>query len=217
MAFWPWERENSLDYGVTPSYVEPPDPGPAGGGPPPPPPPGDGGGGDPYFPVARENAEKPGEWNYQTPPYTGPRTPGYNWPDAPEFTPPDFQVPTAEGMFADPSYNFRLAEGQRALEQSAAAKGILRTGGTLRDILGFGQDFASQEYSNIFKTSTLRSSRPGSSAGCGSSARPSRRSSARGTSTRSESTTPGAVRRCSSSLGPRDVVALHGALRPRAV
>jgi len=53
-------------------------------------------------------------------------------------------------MQNDPGYQFRLSQGEQALQQSAAAKGHLRTGGTLKDILGYGQNFASSEYQNVF-------------------------------------------------------------------
>jgi hypothetical protein len=51
---------------------------------------------------------------------------------------------------ADPGYQFRMAEGMKALERSAASRGILQSGGTLKDITRFGQDTASQEYQNAF-------------------------------------------------------------------
>ena len=74
----------------------------------------------------------------------------FDIPGAPRFDAPDWQAPTAEGIYSDPSYQFRLDEGRKALERSAAGRGVLRTGGTLKDILGWGQNFASQEYGNIF-------------------------------------------------------------------
>lgn len=52
---------------------------------------------------------------------------------------------------ADPGYQFRMSEGLKALERSAAARGILQSGGTLKDITRFGQDVASQEYQNAFQ------------------------------------------------------------------
>jgi len=51
---------------------------------------------------------------------------------------------------ADPGYAFRQAEGMKALERSAAARGNLLSGSTLKGIQRFGQDLASQEYSNAF-------------------------------------------------------------------
>jgi hypothetical protein len=50
----------------------------------------------------------------------------------------------------DPGYAFRQAEGMRALERSAAARGGLMSGNTLKGIQRFGQDLASQEYGNAF-------------------------------------------------------------------
>lgn len=50
----------------------------------------------------------------------------------------------------DPSFQFRLQEGQKALERSAAAKGTLMTGGTMKALTRYAQDYASGEYQNIF-------------------------------------------------------------------
>jgi len=50
----------------------------------------------------------------------------------------------------DPGYAFRQSEGMKALERSAAARGGLLSGGTLKGIQRFGQDLASQEYGNAF-------------------------------------------------------------------
>lgn len=51
---------------------------------------------------------------------------------------------------ADPGYAFRQAEGMKALERSAAARGGLLSGSTMKGIQRFGQDLASQEYQNAF-------------------------------------------------------------------
>lgn len=51
---------------------------------------------------------------------------------------------------ADPGYAFRLSEGQKALERSAAARGGLLSGGTGKALQRFGQDLGSQEYTNAF-------------------------------------------------------------------
>jgi hypothetical protein len=50
----------------------------------------------------------------------------------------------------DPGYGFRLSEGQKALERSAAARGGLISGGALKAATRFGQDMGSQEYTNAF-------------------------------------------------------------------
>ena len=51
---------------------------------------------------------------------------------------------------ADPGYNFRMAEGIKALERSAAARGLLQSGGTLKGIQQYGQNLASSEYEHAF-------------------------------------------------------------------
>jgi hypothetical protein len=51
---------------------------------------------------------------------------------------------------ADPGYAFRQAEGMKALERSAAARGNLLSGAQMKGITRFGQDLASQEYGNAF-------------------------------------------------------------------
>lgn len=50
----------------------------------------------------------------------------------------------------DPGYAFRMSEGMKGLERSAAARGGLLSGGTLKGIQRYGQDLASQEYTNAF-------------------------------------------------------------------
>jgi hypothetical protein len=51
---------------------------------------------------------------------------------------------------ADPGYAFRMSEGMKALERSAAARGGLLSGATLKGTQRYGQDLASQEYQNAF-------------------------------------------------------------------
>ena len=50
----------------------------------------------------------------------------------------------------DPGYAFRMQEGMKALERSAAARGGLLSGGMLKGAQRYGQDLASQEYMNAF-------------------------------------------------------------------
>jgi hypothetical protein len=50
----------------------------------------------------------------------------------------------------DPGYGFRLSEGMKALDRSAAARGGLLSGGTLKASQRYGQDLASQEFNNAF-------------------------------------------------------------------
>jgi hypothetical protein len=51
---------------------------------------------------------------------------------------------------ADPGYAFRLSEGQKALDRSAAARGGLISGTALKAATGYGQEMGSQEYTNAF-------------------------------------------------------------------
>lgn len=51
---------------------------------------------------------------------------------------------------ADPGYAFRQAEGQRAIDNSAAARGSSLSGATLKALARFGQDSASAEYQNSY-------------------------------------------------------------------
>lgn len=53
-------------------------------------------------------------------------------------------------MADDPGYQFRLQQGQKAVEQSAAARGGAMSGGALKELTQYGQGFASNEYQNAF-------------------------------------------------------------------
>jgi hypothetical protein len=61
-----------------------------------------------------------------------------------------FTAPTAATEQNDPGYQFRLNEGMKALERSASAKGGLITGGTAKAEQQYGQDYASNEYQNVY-------------------------------------------------------------------
>jgi hypothetical protein len=50
----------------------------------------------------------------------------------------------------DPGYAFRMSEGMKGIERSAAARGGLLSGATLKGIQRYGQDLGSQEYTNAF-------------------------------------------------------------------
>lgn len=50
----------------------------------------------------------------------------------------------------DPGYAFRLSEGMKALDRTAAQRGGLLSGATLKGAQRYGQDLASQEYTNAF-------------------------------------------------------------------
>ncbi len=57
---------------------------------------------------------------------------------------------TMEKFQRDPGYGFRLKEGLRALENSALARGMGQSGATLRGTTRFGQELASDEFTNAF-------------------------------------------------------------------
>lgn len=61
-----------------------------------------------------------------------------------------FTAPTSVTEQNDPGYKFRMAQGEGALENSAAARGALLSGNTLQAQQKFGQDYASNEYSNVY-------------------------------------------------------------------
>lgn len=50
----------------------------------------------------------------------------------------------------DPGYAFRLSEGQKAIERSAAARSGLISGTGLKAAARYGQEMGSQEYNNAF-------------------------------------------------------------------
>jgi len=52
---------------------------------------------------------------------------------------------------ASPGYQFRLQEGQKAIERSAAARGMQLSGPTLRALEQFGQDYATNDYDNFLR------------------------------------------------------------------
>jgi hypothetical protein len=51
---------------------------------------------------------------------------------------------------ADPGYAFRVSEGMKALDRTAAARGGLISGSALRGATRYGQEMGSQEYQNAF-------------------------------------------------------------------
>ena len=60
------------------------------------------------------------------------------------------QTYTGQDIYSDPSYQFRLQQGQDAIQSSAAAQGGLLSGATLKALQNYGQDSASQEYGNAY-------------------------------------------------------------------
>ena len=69
----------------------------------------------------------------------------------PELVQASRYTPFGQEQFqADPGYAFRLSEGQKALDRSAAARGGLISGGALKAATRFGKEMGSQEYTNAF-------------------------------------------------------------------
>lgn len=57
---------------------------------------------------------------------------------------------TAKDFQSDPGYGFRQSEGQKAIDNSAAARGSSLSGATLKALTRYGQDTASAEYQNSY-------------------------------------------------------------------
>jgi len=66
-----------------------------------------------------------------------------------QFSYADYAPTTAADLAVDPSYQFRVGQGLQALTNSAAARGVANTGGTLKDFLNYGQNAASQEFQAV--------------------------------------------------------------------
>jgi len=84
-------------------------------------------------------------------PYYGMYANGYQ--AAPDLMVGNYQDPgdfTMEKFQQDPGYAFRMSEGLKALDRTAAARGGLISGGAMKAASRYGQDMASQEYQNAF-------------------------------------------------------------------
>lgn len=57
-------------------------------------------------------------------------------------------TPDYSGFYADPGYQFRMDEGNKAVERSAAARGGLLSGATMKAMTRYSQGLASSEYGN---------------------------------------------------------------------
>lgn len=86
-------------------------------------------------------------------PFTG----SWSAQNAPVFQPgravPVFQkfdAPTLEQAKNEPGFQLALQEGQEGIQNSAAGRGLARSGGTLKDILKYNQNFANQNYQNVY-------------------------------------------------------------------
>lgn len=57
---------------------------------------------------------------------------------------------TGQDIYSDPSYQFRLQQGQNAIQSGAAAQGGLLSGATQKALMNYGQEAASQEFQNAY-------------------------------------------------------------------
>jgi hypothetical protein len=61
-----------------------------------------------------------------------------------------FQAPTAEQAAKTPGFKFQLKTGEDAIQNAAAARGGLLSGGTLASMNQYAQGLASENYQNTF-------------------------------------------------------------------
>lgn len=64
--------------------------------------------------------------------------------------PGKFQAPTMDQAMSDPGYQFALKSGMDALQNSQAARGLARTGASLKELMNYGQQAASQQYDKVY-------------------------------------------------------------------
>lgn len=59
-------------------------------------------------------------------------------------------APDLSSFYTSPGYDFRLAEGEKAINRAAAARGIYNSGATLKDLLKYNQNTASSEFGDYW-------------------------------------------------------------------
>lgn len=77
--------------------------------------------------------------------------PGYTLPTAYQFTPFNYDSYTplsADQAAQEPGYAFAAQQGRDAIQTSAASKGNVLSGATLKDLFSWGDQFAGQNYQN---------------------------------------------------------------------
>lgn len=88
-----------------------------------------------------DGSKAPGDFWKQTDPGVNASDPGFGALSK-NFGASDFQT--------DPGYQFRMQQGQDALDNSAASRGGLLSGAQLKATSQYNQNFASNEYSNAY-------------------------------------------------------------------
>ena len=85
--------------------------------------------------------------------YGGGQSASGTYAGAPAFNYDDWKPPPYADATSDPGYQFALGEGMKAMSQSAAARGTQFTGGTMRDLIDYGQAAGAQQYQTVFDRS----------------------------------------------------------------
>lgn len=81
----------------------------------------------------------------------------------------NLQAPSQEALENDPGYQFRLQQGQQALERSLAARGLGQSGAALKAAQEYGQGLADQTYNDFFnRQSQIAAQGLGAAGGLGS-------------------------------------------------
>ena len=85
------------------------------------------------------------------PDYRGPERPELPTFDYEKWQPPDeFKAPTIAEAQAAPGFQMRMDQGRKALEASAASKGMLRSGQTYTDLMDYGQKMGEMGYQDVY-------------------------------------------------------------------
>jgi hypothetical protein len=78
-----------------------------------------------------------------------PQLPGFKAPDLPTFDP--FESPTFDQMLAsDPGYGGRVKMGEQAIMNKKSAQGLARMPATLKGLLDYNSQIASNEFGNFY-------------------------------------------------------------------
>lgn len=133
---------------------------------------------------------------------------------------PGFQKSfTMSDFAADPGYQFRMNEGQKALERQAAAKGTSGGGATMKALARYGQDYSSGEYQKAYdrynNDQTTRYNRLASLAGVGQQANQNNQSAGQSyASGMSDSITGAANASASGTIGQANAIgnAINGGM-----
>lgn len=92
-----------------------------------------------------------GDWFDQNAPGPDPYTTMPRGEDtAQPYKAPQFTPPSIADLQRDPGYQARMDAGFQGRERMAAAKGSLLSGGTLKGLERYGQEFAQNEYANLY-------------------------------------------------------------------